>query len=61
MDQIPPNALVSNCVTQTFDFLSCTEAELQDIRVPLSLQVAVPCTGACEGGAGRTAHGGWVA
>ena len=45
VDQLPPNVLVSNCVTQTFDFLTCTEQELQDIRIPLSLQVAVPCTG----------------
>ncbi|KAL4448328.1 hypothetical protein ABPG75_005547 [Micractinium tetrahymenae] len=43
VDQLPPNVLVSNCVTQTFDFLTCSEAELQHIRIPLSLQVAVPC------------------
>ena len=45
VDQIPPNVLVSNCVTKTFDFQSVTEAELHDIVIPLSLQVAAPCTG----------------
>lgn len=44
VDQIPPNVLVSNCVTKTFDFQTVTEAELQDIVIPLSLQVAAPCT-----------------
>eukprot|EP00887_Chlorella_sp_A99_P004236 scaffold15.g4236.t1 len=42
VDQIPPNVLVSNCVTKTFDFATCGEAELQDISIPIS--VAVPCT-----------------
>jgi hypothetical protein len=50
VDQIPPNVLVSNCITRTFDFLTATEAELHEIAIPLSLQVAVPCTG--EGGGG---------
>lgn len=53
MDQIPPNVLVSNCVTKTFDFLTCSEADLQRISIPLSLQVAVPCTGKRACGAAR--------
>ncbi|KAL4857665.1 putative histone-arginine methyltransferase [Chlorella vulgaris] len=44
VDQIPPNVLVSNCITHTLDFLTATEGQLQDITIPLSLQVAVPCT-----------------
>lgn len=44
VDQIPPNVLVSNCTSKTFDFLTISETELQDIRIPLSLQVGVPCT-----------------
>lgn len=44
VDQIPPNVLVSNCVSKTFDFLAITEQELYEIVIPLSLQVAVPCT-----------------
>ena len=39
VDQIPPNVLVSNCVTHTFDFLTCAEGELQDITIPISVQV----------------------
>lgn len=45
VDQIPPGVLVSNCATATFDFLSITEGELQEIVIPLSLQVATPCPG----------------
>ncbi|KAI7843757.1 hypothetical protein COHA_002655 [Chlorella ohadii] len=44
VDQIPPNVLVSNCVSKTFDFLTISEQELYEIVIPLSLQVAVPCT-----------------
>lgn len=44
VDQIPPNVLVSNCAIKHFDFHTCTETELHDITIPLSLQVAVPCT-----------------
>ncbi|KAI3426336.1 hypothetical protein D9Q98_008709 [Chlorella vulgaris] len=44
VDQIPPNVLVSNCITHTLDFLTATEGQLQDITIPLSLQVALPCT-----------------
>ena len=44
VDQIPPNVLVSNCISKTFDFLTCTEEELHAITMPLSLQVAAPCT-----------------
>lgn len=43
VDQIPPNVLVSNCATRAFDFTTCTEAELQEFEIPLSLQVAAPC------------------
>jgi type I protein arginine methyltransferase len=43
VDAIPPNVLVSNCTSKTFDFSTCTEAELHDIVIPLSLQVAAPC------------------
>jgi type I protein arginine methyltransferase len=44
VDQIPPNVLVSNTAAKTFDFSTCTETELQDFTIPLSLQVAAPCT-----------------
>ena len=44
VDQIPPNVLVSNTAAHTFDFSTCTETELQDFTIPLSLQVAAPCT-----------------
>lgn len=44
VDQIPPNVLVSNTAAQAFDFSTCTEGELQDFTIPLSLQVAAPCT-----------------
>lgn len=39
VDQIPPNVLTSNCVTRTYDFLTCSEAELHDISIPISVQV----------------------
>ena len=39
VDQIPPHALVSNCASKTFDFMTCGEGDLQDVVVPLSLQV----------------------
>jgi histone-arginine methyltransferase CARM1 len=44
VDQIPPNVLISNTAEHTFDFSTCTESELQDFTIPLSLQVAAPCT-----------------
>lgn len=44
VDQIPPNVLVSNSAVQTFDFSTCSEGELQDFTIPLSLQVVAPCT-----------------
>lgn len=59
VDQIPPNVLVSNCATATYDFAAIQEAELFDIRIPLSLQVAVPCTGA-RGGVGHGGRAGGV-
>ncbi len=55
VDQIPPNVLVSNCVTKTFDFQTCSEQDLQRIVIPLSLQVAVPCTGEAGKSAGTPA------
>ena len=58
MDQIPPNVLVSNCVTHTLDFLAITEQELHEIVIPLSLQVAVPCTGERAGGMRGAGAGG---
>jgi histone-arginine methyltransferase CARM1 len=44
VDQIPPNVLISNTAAHTFDFSTCTDTELQDFTIPLSLQVAAPCT-----------------
>jgi len=44
VDQIPPHVLVSNCTTQEWDFSQCSETELEDIIIPLSMQVACPCT-----------------
>ncbi|KAG7670910.1 hypothetical protein KSW81_004340 [Nannochloris sp. 'desiccata'] len=44
VDQILPNVLISNTAAQTFDFSTVTETELQDFTIPLSLQVAAPCT-----------------
>ena len=44
VDQIPPAALVSNCASKAFDFGACGERDLHDITIPLSLQVAAPCT-----------------
>lgn len=43
VDQIPSNVLISNTAVHTFDFLSCTDEDLQDFTIPLSLQVAAPC------------------
>ena len=36
VDAIDPRCLVSGCVSHTFDFATTTEAELQDISIPLS-------------------------
>ena len=44
VDQIPPDVLVSNCSSMTLDFMTITAEELQDIILPLSLQVGPPCT-----------------
>ena len=43
MQAIPPNVLISNCASKAFDFSSCNEEELEDIEIPISLQVAAPC------------------
>lgn len=43
VDQIPSNVLVSNTAVHAFDFLSCTDDDLQDFTIPLSLQIAAPC------------------
>ncbi len=45
MDAFDPSVLVSTCATKIFDFLTCSEASLQDISIPLQLQVTAP--GAC--------------
>ena len=44
VDAIDPRCLVSGCVSHTLDFATTTEAELQDIRIPLSFPMGcAPC------------------
>jgi 2-polyprenyl-3-methyl-5-hydroxy-6-metoxy-1,4-benzoquinol methylase len=44
VDQIPPQALVSNSVVHLIDFASVDHEDLVDFEIPLSLQVGRPCT-----------------
>jgi hypothetical protein len=36
VDAIDPRCLVSGCISHTIDFATATEAELQDISIPLA-------------------------
>lgn len=38
VDAIDPGAIVSACVSKTFDFGTVQEKELHDIRIPIELQ-----------------------
>ena len=44
VDHIPPHVLVSNTAARAFDFATCSEGELHEFTIPLSLQIAAPCT-----------------